>query len=235
VSRRARDFHLRHGSAHAGNPPPLCAGCGYPSAWLPDGKAVLVSTGGQIQRIDLSTGAATTVLSKQGLLLDEAECSPDEQWIAFSARAPGQERIIYVAPYGQAGGWRQVDPRKGWSDKPHWSSNGKSLYFYSNADGYRCIWSRAFQPRHRSSGRAAPADTAFAQLPAVVDERLTAGKDFRRNFQSYLSQSRRKLGLHLDELAASQINMWGRLAACAAVEYHRHQVRARLFSVAHHK
>jgi hypothetical protein len=39
-----------------------------------------------------------------------------------------------------------VDPRKGWSDKPHWSSNGKSLYFYSNADGYRCIWSRAFNP-----------------------------------------------------------------------------------------
>jgi hypothetical protein len=124
----------------------LCPGCGYLSAWLPDGKAVLVSTGGQIQRIDLSTGAATTVLSKQGLLLDEAECSPDEQWIAFSARAPGQERIIYVAPFGQAGGWRQVDPRKGWSDKPHWSSNGKSLYFYSNADGYRCIWSRAFNP-----------------------------------------------------------------------------------------
>ena len=124
----------------------LCVGCGYLSAWPPDGKAVLVSTGREIRRIDVSTGAAATVLSKQGLLLDEAECSPDEQWIAFSARAPGQERSIYVAPYGRAGGWRQVDPRPGWSDKPHWSSNGKSLYFYSNADGYRCIWNRALNP-----------------------------------------------------------------------------------------
>ena len=122
----------------------LCAGCGYLNAWSPDANAVLISTGREIQRIGVSTGTAATVLSKPGLLLDEAECSPDGRWIAFSARAPGQERNIYVAPYGRAGGWQRVDLRSGWTDKPHWSSNGQSLYFYSSADGYRCIWSRAF-------------------------------------------------------------------------------------------
>ena len=124
----------------------LCAACGSPSAWSPDGKAVFSSTGREIQRTDIATGAATTVLSKPGLQLDEAECSPDGKWIAFSARAPGQERNVYVAPYGRAGDWRRVDPRSGWSDKPHWSTDGKSLYFYSNSDTYRCIWSRAFKP-----------------------------------------------------------------------------------------
>jgi eukaryotic-like serine/threonine-protein kinase len=124
----------------------LCAGCGFPSAWLPDGNALLSSTDREIQRIDAATGAAATVLSRAGLLLDEAECSPDGKWIAFSARAPGQERNIYVAPYGRPGDWQPVDPRSGWSDKPHWSPDGKSLYFYSNSDSYRCIWSRAFNP-----------------------------------------------------------------------------------------
>jgi serine/threonine protein kinase len=134
IDRRTRENHR------------LCAGCGFPSAWEPDGGAVLSSTGSEIRRIDIASGAAATALSKPGLLLDEAECSPDGKWIAFSARAPGQERDIYVAPYGRAGAWQRVDRRSGWSDKPHWSPDGKSLYFYSNADSYRCIWSRAFNP-----------------------------------------------------------------------------------------
>jgi Tol biopolymer transport system component len=124
----------------------LCAACGFLSAWAPDDTAVLTSTARGIERIDAATGAASTVLSKPGLLLDEAEFSPNGKWIAFSARAPGQDRNIYVAPYGRVGNWQRVDSRAGWSDKPHWSADGKSLFFYSNSDTYRCIWNRAFNP-----------------------------------------------------------------------------------------
>lgn len=124
----------------------LGAACGSPSAWSPDGGTVFTSNGKDIQRIDATTGAATVVLSKPGQSLDEAECSPDGKWMAFSARLPEQERNVYVAPYGRAGDWQRVSTATGWTDKPHWSPDGKALYFYADSDSYRCIWKRAFNP-----------------------------------------------------------------------------------------
>jgi serine/threonine protein kinase len=139
----------------------LCTSCGVPSAWLPDGNAILTSTERDIQRVGVSTGSAAVVLSKPGQLLDEAECSPDGKWMAFSARLPDHERNVYIVAYGRASGWQRVNPGSAWADKPHWSRDGKSLYFYSNSDGYRCIWRRAF---NAASGTMTGAPRAIRHL-----------------------------------------------------------------------
>ena len=58
--------------------------------------------------------------------------------------APSEDRQVFVAPYGRSGDWQRVTETGGWSDKPHWSADGKELYFYSLADGFQCVWSRSF-------------------------------------------------------------------------------------------
>src|ERR1019366_709348 len=91
-----------------------------------------------------------------------------------------------------------------------------------------------FQRRLRSYDRAPPGDTSFAQRQAVRDEHLAAGKDFLSYRQSYLPQSRRKLGVHLDEYIARQIESrpgWRTLQR-AAVGFSR-QLRGRRVALGH--
>jgi serine/threonine protein kinase len=120
----------------------ICQNCGVVTGWSPRGGSVLVSSEEGIGRLDLSSSAITPLLSRSGLLLEEAEWSPDQRWIAFSASEPAGDRKVFVAPSG-SGEWQQVSPPGVWADKPHWSADGRSLYFYSGADGFPCIWSRA--------------------------------------------------------------------------------------------
>ena len=122
---------------------PLCVRCGIATAWLRDGDAILASTSQAIVRIDAASGAATTVLAKDGMLVDEAEPSPDGRWLAFSGFAAGRDRQVFLAPYGRPGEWQRVSAGTGAADKPHWPPDGRMLYFYSNADGFACLYSRA--------------------------------------------------------------------------------------------
>jgi Tol biopolymer transport system component len=132
----------------------LCQQCGFASSWMPGGDGLLASARGQIDSISVTTGSVTPALARSGLLLDEAEISPDRKWIAFSTHAPEQERRVYVAPYGTPGEWLPAGPASGWSDKPHWSVDGRTLFFYSDADGHPCIWSRAVDGQFRREARA---------------------------------------------------------------------------------
>ena len=71
--------------------------------------------------------------------------SPDERWFTFYAKTSATARTMYVAPFR---GEREI-PEKDWiavtdgtqlDREPHWSSDGRLLYFFSERDGSRCIW-----------------------------------------------------------------------------------------------
>jgi serine/threonine protein kinase/WD40 repeat protein len=128
----------------------VCRNCGTVSAWTPASDSLLISAASGIMQVDPASGTARAVLSKPGQVLEEGEISPDGKWMAFTASVPGGDRAVFVTPFGHPGEWTKVSPEDAWADKPHWSPNGDSLYYYSGVDGFACIWSRTID---RESGK----------------------------------------------------------------------------------
>ncbi len=118
----------------------ICEACGVVTSWHPRENELLVSTDRGIERLNLSTGARSLFLSRPGWRLEDGAWSPDGTSIAFSAHQPGAERHVYIAQSNAPAEWRQLIPDRSWNDKPHWSEDGKSIYFFSGADDFPCIW-----------------------------------------------------------------------------------------------
>ena len=125
----------------------LCSDCGTVTGWSRDGKSVLISVSGKIEALDIASGARKPLLARSGFYLDEAEWSPDGQWVAFSALGDSGERHIFFVKADGSGEWKPLLTSGKWSDKPHWSADGRTLYFYSNEDGFPCLWKRGFDQR----------------------------------------------------------------------------------------
>ena len=58
---------------------------------------------------------------------------------------------MYIAPFQVEGpigqsAWIAVTDGKSWEFNPVWSPDGKLIYFFSDRDGFRCIWARRFDP-----------------------------------------------------------------------------------------
>ena len=67
--------------------------------------------------------------------LDEAEFSPDGQWIAYNARYSGEQNV-YVVPYPPTGERVQVSSNGG--VQPQWRPDGQEL-FYRNGDNWMVL------------------------------------------------------------------------------------------------
>jgi Tol biopolymer transport system component len=128
----------------------------------PDGLTVLGMTSAAprgILAIDLHSGGRQPFLSHATSNLYWASFSADGKWVTFTARSgPGDSRI-FAAPFhpGTPAGereWVRVTDGSSNDTAPHWSPDGKRLYFFSDRDGFRCIWSVAF--RNGPAGTVTP-------------------------------------------------------------------------------
>jgi len=127
-----------------------------PSDWSRDGRQLLGMCGiGTPSRIaacilPVSEGpqAATElriVASDPAKNLFEERFSPDQRWITFMAvdvTDTGVSRVFVVPAAG--GEWRPVTEGRWYDDKPHWSPDGKTLYFTSDRYGALNVWGRRF-------------------------------------------------------------------------------------------
>jgi dipeptidyl aminopeptidase/acylaminoacyl peptidase len=93
---------------------------------------------------------ARSLLSDAAYDLYQARFSPDERWIVFEA-VPGSNKsqpsasAIYVSP-ASGRPWIRITDGKRWDDKPHWSPNGKMIYFLSARGGFFNVWGIRFDP-----------------------------------------------------------------------------------------
>jgi DNA-binding winged helix-turn-helix (wHTH) protein/Tol biopolymer transport system component len=127
-----------------------------PRDWAPDDKAVL---GSWLERAQMdqnvlaiwpigpmmATRPQRVVLESSGVNFWQARYSPDGQWVSFVAqrmRNPGTVEVGIVAERSdRATTWTRIVDDHVWPDKPHWSPDGRTLYFLSRgADGYFNLW-----------------------------------------------------------------------------------------------
>jgi Tol biopolymer transport system component/DNA-binding winged helix-turn-helix (wHTH) protein len=92
---------------------------------------------------------ARSLLSDAAYDLYQARFSPDEHWIVFEALPRSNNEptasAIYVSPAcGRP--WIRITDGKRWDDKPHWSPDGKMIYFLSARSGFFNVWAIRFDP-----------------------------------------------------------------------------------------
>jgi hypothetical protein len=123
---------------------------GFVWAWSQDNQRLLFTkdhSASDIRLLDLSSGAESVFLHRDGMRLFQAKFSPDDRWLAVEAvRTQGDSRL-YVVPLsdgmpGAIESWIPIEVEEDWADKPRWSPDGNTLYFISQRDGFRCVWAQ---------------------------------------------------------------------------------------------
>jgi hypothetical protein len=92
----------------------------------------------------------------------QASFSPDDRWIAFEVEYGADHAGIAVAPFHdgariEPSQWIQITDGKEFDSRVRWSPGGDRLYFVSDRDGFRCIWTIALDSvTKRASGPPTP-------------------------------------------------------------------------------
>jgi dipeptidyl aminopeptidase/acylaminoacyl peptidase len=103
---------------------------GYPSAWTPDGSALLTLFDRQIRLVPRDGKTEPRPLPIPDIV--EPDFSPDGRWLAYTSgsRASGRGQV-YVQSYPALDRREQVSGENG--TKPAWRRDGRELYYVEDA------------------------------------------------------------------------------------------------------
>jgi Tol biopolymer transport system component len=124
--------------------------------WSADGKSILATSDRESPRrwgvlalypVSAAPHAEAqmrVITSHPAYNLFQARFSPDDRWVCFNALKPGNVSVIYCVS-SSGGEWTRITEDNGSSDKPHWSPDGKAIYFLSNrGTGFFNVWGIRF-------------------------------------------------------------------------------------------
>ena len=156
---------IRLASTRGGIPEFICNDCGPPRDWSSDGRYVLIQNGiaerARLAVIELASGQQFDILEHPKAELYRGRFSPDSKWVAFHVAEEGALRE-YVAPFRgtrpvDVSEWIPITSGTSWTDAPCWSSDGNTMFYISDADGFRCLWAQRLDTKTK-----APVGAAFA-------------------------------------------------------------------------
>ena len=124
------------------------------SDWAPNDAGVLGSwlEQGRTNALAIWPIGSRTATRPERILLEspgvnfwQARYSPDDRWVSFVAqrmRSSGTVEIgLLAAGSTRATTWTRILEDHAWPDKPHWSPDGRTLYFLSRgAGGHFNLW-----------------------------------------------------------------------------------------------
>lgn len=134
-------------------PERLCEDCTEPWDWSHDGHYLLFSAGEplQIGLMDVGARAKILLLQHPGYRLHGSRFSSDDRWIAFSAEK-GVGRTLFVAPFHGMKAipdreWIALTDGSTFTAPAGWSPDDRLVFFMSDRDGFRCLWSQRVDAR----------------------------------------------------------------------------------------
>jgi Tol biopolymer transport system component len=145
--------------AAGGLPEKKCENCGAPADFSPDRTKLLchlTDSNRRITLLDLCSGERTKLIEHPQYVIAQPHFSPDGRWIAFhSDVGPAQVRL-FVVPFREGRTLREKDwipiTEGNTVDRDAcWSPNGNILYFFSDRDGFRCLWAQRLDPPTKRS------------------------------------------------------------------------------------
>lgn len=145
--------------AAGGKPRNVAQGSCWIFDWTPDNRGLLfhAETADPIlKHVDLQSGTVSNYLAKPGFHLYQSKFSPDGEWVVVEAvigtrSASNSDSRLFLAKIENGvpapeQEWILASDEHGWSDKPRWSPDGKTLYYLSDRDGFRCLWAQRLDP-----------------------------------------------------------------------------------------
>ena len=145
-------------AGHPGVPHKVCDDCGGPNDFSPDERWLLfadrpadASAPNPIAILDLVSGKKSRLIEHPTHTLFSPRFSPDGRWVSFQEFTGLASRRIYAAPLrGNAAvparDWVPITDGTGLDRDAAWAPDGNLLYFFSERDGFPCIWAQRLEP-----------------------------------------------------------------------------------------
>lgn len=115
--------------------------------WSADGRRLVVSSNAEKVTgfLDLDSGKTEWVIPYPPISATNApSSSPDDRWITFySPTENGRSKVWVVPVLGSKvpmTEWIPITNGQYWDAIPEFSPDGKTIYFLSHRDGFRCHW-----------------------------------------------------------------------------------------------
>jgi len=130
----------------------ICHGCSAPSGWFDTNRAFFYREGipSTIKMADPNTGNTWDVLKEDGAELGDASWSPVSEMMLFTETKGDQKRMFAVhLPRSTAkvkGKWIPIPDEGSSPEHPRWSGDGHLIFYFSNKDGFYCIYGQSFSP-----------------------------------------------------------------------------------------
>jgi eukaryotic-like serine/threonine-protein kinase len=133
----------------------ICADCGLPMAWSPDGKFLLhrnpTEPRAWTELLDVSARKAVSSLRDAKMGVVGLSISNDGKWLALAGYRSPRDFTIYAASFAPdrpaaVSEWVEVTKSPQVHPNARWSPDGGLLYFTSERDGYTCVWAQRVDP-----------------------------------------------------------------------------------------
>ena len=129
-----------------------------PTDWSRDGQWLLgacqLSSPRRVGSCAMPVGSAPVrradvrvIAADPGKNYFESRFSPNQRWVSFVSvdRADARAARIMIVP-AEGGEPRPITDGGAYDDKPHWSGDGRTLYFLSDRLGFFNVWGRHIDP-----------------------------------------------------------------------------------------